>query len=133
MGRWLAWVGGTVWLAALVLAALAVQRSERADPVQPLTTVPVLLRELNALHSKTGSAWSVTRATSAQRVLIVEVSAADLGDSRAIAGVIVDGMIARGYDEVLVYLWNARAPGRFADRRVQWTRTGGYAELLLGN
>jgi len=133
MGRLLALVGGIVWLAALALLALLVQRSQHTRTVRPLTTVPVLLQELNAHGPTTSEPWSVTRATSAHHVLIVEVTAARMDDARAIAADIVRRMTARGYDEVLVYFWNAKEPGRFADRRVQWTRTAGYTELAIGN
>jgi len=133
MGRLLALVGGVAWLGAIALIALAYERSDRPRIVPHLATLPPLIRELNTGRPREGVSWVVTRATSAHHVLVVEVRADRLEDSRAVATQIVETIAGRGYDEVLVYVWLTGTHAQFADRRVQWTLRGGYSELVIGD
>jgi len=136
MGRLLALFGGVAWLVAMGLIAVAVRSSGWPHLIPPLATVPTLIRELNAVRPSSpadGESWIVTRVTSAHHVLIVIVEADRVGDARAIGKTIVEPMLKRGYDEILVYVWLARGQKEFADRRVQWTRAGGYKELVISD
>jgi hypothetical protein len=71
--------------------------------------------------------WVVTKATSAQHMMVVDVEAERLEEARGIAIQIVEPVRSHGYDEILIYV---RQPGRreAAVRRVQWTPGGGYVE-----
>jgi len=71
--------------------------------------------------------WAVTRATSAQNMMVVDVDAEQLNDARAIATQIVEPVRSRGYDEILIYV---RQPGSRIPvvRRIQWTPRGGFVE-----
>src|SRR5262245_7218966 len=136
MGRLLAVVGGVVWLVAIAAFAFFVYRSERPRLVPPLTAVPTLLREMNAARAKEfkeGEAWVVTKVTSAHHVLVVNVDADHVGNAQKIASDIVTPVRDRGFDEVLVYVWNMHHHKAYADRRVQWTPRGGYSELVMGD
>jgi hypothetical protein len=136
MGRLLAIGGGVVWLLAIASIAIAVHWSERPRKVPPLTAVPTLLRELSAARAsqlKEGEAWVVTKVTSAHHMLVVNVDAERVGNAQAIAAEIVKPVESRGYDEILVYVWRTHKHKPYADRRVQWTPKGGYAELVMGD
>jgi hypothetical protein len=71
--------------------------------------------------------WAVTKATSAQHMMVVDVDAERLADARGIAIQIVEPVRSHGYDEILIYV---RQPGSRTPmvRRIQWTPRGGYAE-----
>jgi hypothetical protein len=71
--------------------------------------------------------WAVTKATSAEHTLVVEVEAERLDQARTIAVEIVEPLQSRGYEEVLIYI---RQPGSKIPsvRRIQWTPRGGYVE-----
>lgn len=137
MGRLLAVAGGITWLVAMGLLATAVQRFERPRVVPRLTTLPPLVRELNggrgAAGTGEGTAWVVTRATSAHRVLVVDVNAVRVADARAIGAVLVDATVPRKYEEILIYVWSLESPKPFADRRIQWTPSEGLRELVIGD
>jgi hypothetical protein len=136
MGRLLAIGGGVVWLVAIALIAFTVHWSERSRRVPPLTAVPTLLRELSAARAsqfKDGEAWVVTKVTSAHHVLLVNIDAERVGNAQQIATEIVAPVKDRGFDEILVYVWRTQQHRPFADRRVQWTPKGGYAELVMGD
>jgi hypothetical protein len=136
MGRTLALVGGVAWLVAIALIAVAVQWSGRPRIVSRLATGPTLIKELNAARPaapKEGQSWTVTRATAAHHVLVVNVTADRVADARTIAAAIVDPVLNRGYDEILVYVWRAQGQRPYADRRIQWTRRDGYKELVIGD
>jgi hypothetical protein len=61
-------------------------------------------------------------------VLVVEVEAASLDDAHEITARWVN--VHRGmFSEILVYVQAESAPGTSIIRRVQWTRTNGYATL----
>ena len=136
MGRLLAILGGGVWLIAIAALAIAVHWSEKPHIVSPLTAVPTLLRELNAVRAKEfkeGEAWAVRKVTSAHHVLVVNVDADRVGNAQKIATEIVAPVRERGFDEVLVYVWATHRHKPYADRRVQWTPKGGYTELVMGD
>lgn len=136
MGRLLALVGGVAWLGVMLLVASAIKWSERPRSSPRLSTGPPLVERLNAARPPNpvdGTSWAVRRATSAHNVLVVDVDAERVRDSRAIALQIVRPVLDRGYDEILVYVWKAGGNKPFADRRVQWTPAGGYRELLIGD
>jgi hypothetical protein len=136
MGRLLAIVGGGVWLVAIAALAIAVHWSEKPRIVPPLTAVPTLLRELNAVRAKEfkeGDAWAVRKVESAHHVLVVNVDADHVGNAQKIATEIVTPVLDRGFDEVLVYVWATHRHKQYADRRVQWTPKGGYTELVIGD
>ena len=135
MGRLLAISGGVVWLLLIGLIAFAVHWSDRPR-VPPLAAVPTLLRELSAARAsqfKEGEAWVVTKVTSAHHVLLVNIDAERVGNAQTIAAEIVAPVKDRGFDEILVYVWRTHNHKPFADRRVQWTPTGGYTELVMGD
>jgi hypothetical protein len=135
MGRLLAVIGGGVWLVVIAAFAIVVQWSERPQRITPLTPTPTLLRELNAARNSKlieGESWVVTKVTSAHHVLVVNVDADRVGSAQEIATEIVAPVRGRGFDEVLVYVWQMRAHKAYADRRVQWTPKGGYSELVIG-
>jgi len=136
MGRLLAIGGGVVWLLVIALIAFAVHWSDRPRRVPPLTAVPTLLRELSAAREsqfKEGEAWVVTKVTSAHHMLVVNVDAEHVGNAQKIATEIVAPVKDRGFDEILVYVWRTHKHRPYADRRVQWTPKGGYAELVMGD
>jgi hypothetical protein len=136
MGRLLAIVGGGVWLVIIASIAIAVHWSEKPRTVPPLTTVPKLLRDLNAQRAKDfkeGEAWAVRKVESAHHVLVVNVDADRVSNAHRIAREIVTPVLDRGFDEVLVYVWGIHRHKPYADRRVQWTPKGGYSELVIGD
>ena len=124
--------------ASLVVAALAgvgyllrpdARLREAADNSSSL-----LARGLNKtardLSNTPRVGWAVTKAVSAQHMMVVHVDAERLDEARGIAIQIVDPVRSRGYDEILVYV---RQPGRRvpAVRRVQWTPRGGFVETTF--
>jgi methylthioribose-1-phosphate isomerase len=98
-------------------------------PTSKATTT--LARTLNeSAHARATTPqldWAVTKATSAQHALVVEVDAERLDQARNIAVEIVEPVRSRGYEEVLIYV---RQPGSRIPtvRRIKWTPHGGYVE-----
>ncbi len=136
MGRLLAVIGGVVWLSALVLVAMTIRWTGELRHVAPLPPVSSLLKELNAARTSTlkeGETWVVTKVTSAHHMLVVNVDADRLSDAQAIAAEIVDPVRDRKFEEVLVYVRQTKSRKAYADRRIQWTPKGGYAELVIGD
>jgi hypothetical protein len=76
--------------------------------------------------------WVVTKATSAQYMMVVDVEAERLSEARGIAIQIVEPVRSHGYDEILIYV---RQPGsrEAAVRRIQWTPRGGYVESTFSD
>ena len=74
----------------------------------------------------TPTGWAVTSANSAHDVLVVHVEAERLDEASRIAVEIVEPVLSRGYDEVLVYVHDAGDDPTV--RRIQWTLRGGYVE-----
>jgi len=122
-------VGGVAWLVAVILFAALLQWS--GSPSVQLGSgrdgVSALARALNQLRPGPHAefSWTVTRATSALRALVIEVDALNPTDAQLIAECLVVGMGAQ-YDEVLVYV---RARNTTRDplvRRIVWTPRAGY-------
>ena len=137
--RWRLAVGGGVWLGVLVLFVWGLHPSDRPRRMRPpmtSMTASSLVTELNQPQSDTGArwwSWRVTRATSAQRAMLVDVEAQRVADARAIAIQIVEPVRSHGYEEILVYVRKAGAPVTHPERRIQWTPKGGYVEMVMGN
>jgi hypothetical protein len=136
VARLLVLLGGVAWLFGMILFATVIRWSSQPRvapvPVQP----PPLVRELNSARPSPGEqglAWIVTRATSAHRVLVVDVDAERVGEARAIAVQVVEPVRDKGYEEILLYVWKAGSEKPYADRRIQWTPAGGYSELVIGD
>ena len=102
-------IGGVIWVVALLLFAAALQ-----TPAPPRNVAP----------------WSVTQRRTAHHALIVDVVARQVTEATSIAREIVEPVRHR-YDEVLVYVRGPDARGMPSERRVQWTPSGGYAELII--
>ena len=96
-------------LVVIALAGVTIYLSER-----PFRSIP---------------AWTVTKATSANYTMVVDVDAARMDKALEIAEEIVAPVRSRGYQEVLVYVHPlGRHDATTEIRRVQWTPRGGYIE-----
>ena len=74
--------------------------------------------------------WTVTSAYSAHYAMVVEVETERPGTALQIAAQVVEPIKDR-YEEVLLYVRTPDAPaGDLPARRVQWTRQGGYKEII---
>ena len=126
-------VAGVAWLTAFGLFAALIEWSAR--PPRPTPTpaaVTALVRALNKLESSSSSAahepWTVTRATSAHRVMVVDVEADMPEDALQIANDIVDPLRSK-YEEVLIYVRPTGNPVNATVRRIQWTPHDGFVEM----
>jgi len=120
-----------VWIFVVALFATSMRWTGpgRHPPRPPSTSG--LARALNAAEPDDRRwRWSVTHAQASQGALVVEADVIDLTEAMACARAIV-GPVRSQYSEVLIYLRQAGAPGRFASRRVQWTSAGGFVEIPL--
>jgi hypothetical protein len=126
---------GIASMAVLGLVGLAIllrPPPHLAAPADKATSS--LARTLNKTARDTAGTpqigWAVTKATSAQHILVVDVDAERLDDARSIATQIVEPVRSRGYEEILIYV---REPGSStsAVRRIQWTPLGGYVESMF--
>ena len=130
---WRLATGGVAWAAAVLLFVAGLQPRQRVAFEAP-SSAPALVRSLNAPQEESGGrwwSWRVTRATSAHRVMLVDVEAQRVAEARAIAVQIVEPVRTHGYDEILIYV---RKPGALLtdpDRRIQWTPGGGFVEMLM--
>jgi hypothetical protein len=121
---------------SLVIVSLAALGFRLAMPSQTITAQPTsgLARSLNPDDARIppgSESWVVTSATSAHRALVVEVQAVRLEDALEIASAVVEPVVIKGYEEILVYV---HPPGGFSDgpmRRVQWTPQGGFVETVF--
>src|SRR5262245_30164029 len=125
-------VAGVAWLAALGLFAALIQWSVR--PPRPTPTPPAvtaLVRSLNKMETQSTRTsrdpWTVTRATSAHRAMVIDVEADHPERALEIAGEIVDPLRGR-YDEVLIYVRPTGSPNSSVVRRIQWTPHDGFVE-----
>lgn len=134
MARLLAFVGVIGWMVALLLFGSAIEWAGRPRIAESLVPGPPLVRELNRAHP-TGDTrtWAVVRANAAHNVLVVDLDAVTVADAMLIAEQVVNPVLDRGYDEALIYVWEAGTDKPYADRRVQWTPGGGYKEMVLGD
>jgi hypothetical protein len=130
---WRLAAGGIVWAAALLLFVAGLQpRPDRAPEAR--LSAPSLVRALNRPQEASGArwwSWRVTRATSAHKVMLVDVEAQRVGEARAIAAQIIEPVRTHGYDEILIYVRKPGAPVASPARRIQWTPGGGFVEMLL--
>jgi hypothetical protein len=123
------------WLAVFAIFGAALHWSSRyvarATPAAKAATA--LTRALN--HVERGGsggrmpAWTVTSATSAHHVMVVEVETERLDEARSIAIQIVEPLRDR-YEEVLLYVRRPGTSQELAARRIQWTPRGGYVETI---
>ena len=114
---------------ALFASALRWTGPGRHPPRPPTTSG--LARSLNAAEPDDHHwRWSVTHAQASQGALVVEADVLDLSEAMASARAIVEP-VRNQYSEVLVYVRRTGTPGRFASRRVQWTRAVGFVEIPL--
>ena len=126
-------IAGAASLIIVVLCALAIRL---ALPDQTISAQPTsgLARSLNAENARVppgAESWVVTTATSARGALVVEVQAVRLEEALDIAREIVEPVLPKGYEEILIYV---HPPGGFSDgpmRRVQWTPQVGYVETVF--
>ena len=119
------------WLFVVALFATSMRWTGpgRHPPRPPATSG--LARALNAAEPDDRRwRWSVTHAQASQGALVVEADVIDLSEAMACARAIV-GPVRSQYSEILIYLRQAGAPGRFAARRVQWTSAGEFVEIPL--
>ncbi len=124
-------VAGAAWLAALGSFAALVEYSARPRPTPTPPAVTQLVRALNKMRTPSPFArhepWTVTRATSARRAMVIDVEADKPEEARKIAEEIVAPLRAK-YEEVLVYVRSIGSPPNTATRRIEWTPRGGFIE-----
>jgi hypothetical protein len=124
-------VAGAAWLAALGSFAALVEYSARPRPTPTPPAVTQLVRALNKMRTPSPFArhepWTVTRATSARRAMVIDVEADKPEEARKIAEEIVAPLRAK-YEEVLVYVRPIGSPPNTATRRIEWTPRGGFIE-----
>ena len=134
MFRWLA-AAGVAWLALLALFVAGLQPSGSTSAIRPSARSgsPGDGTESSRTSASNGEGfiWKVTRATSAHRVMIVDVEALRIEDARAIAVQVVEPVRAQGYEEILVYVRKI-GPDGGPTQRIQWTPARGYTEMAIG-
>lgn len=121
---------GVAWLSAVLLFAALLQWSGSAEP--ELGThrdgVTALARSLNRFRPTTPDGeytWTVTKATSALRELVVEVDALEPEEAPGIARHLIE-RVKGDYDEILVYVQAADVSQDPRIRRIEWTPSRGY-------
>ena len=103
---------GVALLAVAVLAgAMLSLRSEQAVP-------------------EAADTWRVIGASSAHRVLVIDIEAERPEDASDIAVQIVDPVRSRDYEEILIHIYAEGSSTGTAVRRMQWTPLGGYVETI---
>jgi hypothetical protein len=121
-----------VWLvAASVTGGVAFIGYDLTRPT--MTPPPVRLEQIpkSRRDPNPWAHWSVTEQLSAHHVLIVHVETRRLDEARAISRAIVDPILPKErYAEILIYFHRPGRPDLLAPRRVQWTPTNGYVEVV---
>src|SRR3989442_5293804 len=96
---------GVAWLAAFGLFAALVTWSVRPRPTPTPPALTDLVRALNKMETPSPFAkrepWTVTRATSARRAMVIDVEADQPENARAIAADLVEPLRAN-HDEVRI-------------------------------
>jgi hypothetical protein len=115
-----------VLISAMVFGAFVYLQPPRmavlpAAPRNPFTPPP---------PTPSAFGWTLTKATSAHRALVLEVETTRPGEAVAIAQQLTEPYKER-FDEVLVFFFEPNAAPRLATKRVQWTRRNGYRTLEL--
>jgi len=125
-------VGGVAGLGAMSLfaAGLIWSGSPHRGPPGHYQTL-TLVERLNTARPA-DRRWTVAHAVSFNRVMVVDVETHHPEQARAIAPLIVDPVRPLEYDEILIYFRATSDRKARAERRVQWTPTGGFAELVIG-
>jgi hypothetical protein len=121
---------GVAWLAAWLLLAAVLQWSgSRAPSLSARDGVTALARSLNDIRpaaSPERHTWTVTKASTFQRALVIEVNALNPADARSIAERLVNAVGAQ-YDEVLIYVQSIDLARDPLVRRIGWTVHRGYS------
>jgi hypothetical protein len=124
-------VAGVAWLAAFGLFAAVVVWSARPRPTPTPPALTDLVRALNRMETPSPFArrepWTVTRAASARRAMVIELEADKPEDARQIAAELVEPLRAK-YEAVLVYVRPIGSPMNAVVRRIEWTPRGGFVE-----
>ena len=122
-------LAGVAWLAAIGLFAALIEYSVRPRPTPPAPAVTDLVRALNKMTTPTPFSkhepWIVTRATSAERAMVIDVEADEPQNANSIAIEIVKPL-GQKYEEVLIYVRPIGSPAHSSVHRVQWTARGGF-------
>ena len=124
-------VAGVAWLAAFGLFVAVVVWSARPRPAPTPPAVTDLVRALNRLETPDPRArhepWTVIKAMSARRAMVIDVEADKPEDARQIATQLIEPLRAR-YEEVLIYVRPIGSPVNALTRRISWTPGGGFVE-----
>ena len=126
-------VAGVAWLAAFGLFAALVVWSAHPRPTPTPPALTDLVRALNKMATPSPLSkrepWTVTRATSARRAMVIDVEADKPENARQIAAALVKPLRAK-YEEVLVYVRPIGSPTNAVVRRIEWTPQGGFVETM---
>jgi len=126
-------VAGVAWLAAFGLFAALVVWSAHPRPTPTPPALTDLVRALNKMATPSPLSkrepWTVTRATSARRAMVIDVEADKPENARQIAAGLVEPLRVK-YEEVLVYVRPIGSPTNAVVRRIEWTPHGGFVETM---
>jgi hypothetical protein len=124
-------VAGVAWLAAFGLFAAMVVWSARPRPTPTPPAVTDLVRALNRLETPDPrprhEPWTVIKAMSARRAMVIDVEADMPDEARQIAAQLIEPLRAK-YEEVLIYVRPIGSPANAVTRRIAWTPDGGFVE-----
>jgi hypothetical protein len=118
---------GVASLAVVILAAAGLYL--RAGPALP-EPAPMPPAVPQPIEPAPEQSWKVLGAMSAHRALVMEVETARPEEAADIAAEIVEPVLDREYEEILIYIHREGSTTGLAARRVQWTPGGGYVETL---
>jgi len=124
-------VAGVAWLAAFALFAALIVWSARPRPTPTPPAVTDLVRALNKLETPDARAkrepWTVIKAMSARRAMVIDVEADRPEDAPQIAAQLIAPLRTK-YEEVLIYVRPIGSPENAVTRRIAWTPSGGFVE-----